>query len=178
MDTKPHLCTGSRRAVVSMDSHQAPTPLDGLAVGGSRHAVWMVSGLSTGADLMRGEESELLGVLAVPEFEPLRCRALVVLPGTHSKQVRIEGGAVVDFRTFMTGELLELLSTKSLLGVSVETAVILVSYINKLRQEGMDIRTATREASLLRLRPIMMTALVACLGLLPAALSTQSSPYA
>ena len=60
----------------------------------------------------------------------------------------------------------------ALLGVSVETAVILVSYINKLRQEGMDIRTATREASLLRLRPIMMTALVACLGLLPAALAT------
>ena len=59
-----------------------------------------------------------------------------------------------------------------LLGVSVETAVILVSHINKLRLEGMDIRKATREASLLRLRPIMMTALVACLGLLPAALST------
>lgn len=60
----------------------------------------------------------------------------------------------------------------ALLGVSVETAVILVSYINKLRQDGMDIHTATREASLTRLRPIMMTALVACLGLLPAALST------
>ena len=60
----------------------------------------------------------------------------------------------------------------ALLGVSVETAVILVSYINKLRLEGKDIRMATYEASLLRLRPIMMTALVACLGLLPAALST------
>jgi heavy metal efflux system protein len=60
----------------------------------------------------------------------------------------------------------------ALLGVSVETAVILVSYINKLRLENKDIRTATMEASLLRLRPIMMTALVACLGLLPAALST------
>ncbi len=60
----------------------------------------------------------------------------------------------------------------ALMGVSVETAVILVSYINKLRIENKDIRTATREASLLRLRPIMMTALVACLGLLPAALST------
>jgi len=60
----------------------------------------------------------------------------------------------------------------ALMGVSVETAVILVSYINKLRLENNDIRTATREASLLRLRPIMMTALVACLGLLPAALST------
>ncbi|HZU22360.1 MAG TPA: efflux RND transporter permease subunit, partial [Terriglobales bacterium] len=60
----------------------------------------------------------------------------------------------------------------ALLGVSVETAVILVSYINKLRLEGMDINSATREGSLLRLRPIMMTALVACLGLLPAATST------
>src|ERR1700689_1901147 len=60
----------------------------------------------------------------------------------------------------------------ALLGVSVETAVILVSYINKLRLEGATVRDATREASLLRLRPIMMTALVACLGLLPAALST------
>ena len=60
----------------------------------------------------------------------------------------------------------------ALMGVSVETAVILVSYINKLRLEEADIRTATREAALLRLRPIMMTALVACLGLLPAALST------
>jgi cobalt-zinc-cadmium resistance protein CzcA len=60
----------------------------------------------------------------------------------------------------------------ALMGVSVETGVILFSYINKLRLEGKDIKTATYEAALLRLRPIMMTALVACLGLLPAALST------
>jgi len=59
----------------------------------------------------------------------------------------------------------------ALMGVSVETAVILYSFINKLRLSGHDVRTATREAALLRLRPIMMTALVACLGLLPAALS-------
>jgi len=65
-----------------------------------------------------------------------------------------------------------ILGLLALMGVSVETAVILVSFINKLRQEGKDIRTATREAALMRLRPIMMTALVACLGLLPAALST------
>ncbi len=60
----------------------------------------------------------------------------------------------------------------ALLGVSVETAVILVSYINKLRLEGMSIHDATLAASLMRLRPIMMTALVACLGLLPAAMAT------
>jgi cobalt-zinc-cadmium resistance protein CzcA len=59
-----------------------------------------------------------------------------------------------------------------LMGVSVETAVIDASYINKLRLQGDEIRKATFEASLVRLRPIMMTALVACLGLLPAALST------
>ena len=59
-----------------------------------------------------------------------------------------------------------------LLGVSAETAIINVSYINKLRLEGQNIHSATLDASLIRLRPIMMTALVACLGLLPAALST------
>jgi cobalt-zinc-cadmium resistance protein CzcA len=58
-----------------------------------------------------------------------------------------------------------------LMGVSVETAVIDTSYINKLRLEGQGIASATFEASMVRLRPIMMTALVACLGLLPAAFS-------
>ncbi len=60
----------------------------------------------------------------------------------------------------------------ALMGVAVQTSVILYSFINKLRLEGKDILTATYEASLLRLRPIMMTALVACIGLLPAAMST------
>jgi cobalt-zinc-cadmium resistance protein CzcA len=54
----------------------------------------------------------------------------------------------------------------------VQTSVILYSFINKLRLEGLEIGAATLEASVLRLRPIMMTALVACFGLLPAAMST------
>ncbi len=60
----------------------------------------------------------------------------------------------------------------ALMGVAVQTSVILYSFINKLRLDGKDIATATHEASLLRLRPIMMAALVASLGLLPAAMST------
>jgi len=60
----------------------------------------------------------------------------------------------------------------ALMGVAVQTSVILYSFINKLRLAGQDIPTATYEASLLRLRPILMTGLVACLGLLPAAMST------
>jgi len=60
----------------------------------------------------------------------------------------------------------------ALMGVAVLTSVILYSFINKLRLEGMDIQGAVYRASVMRLRPIMMTALVACLGLLPAAMST------
>jgi cobalt-zinc-cadmium resistance protein CzcA len=60
----------------------------------------------------------------------------------------------------------------ALFGVSVQTAVIFISYANQLRKEGMEVGKATREAAILRLRPIMMTALVAALGLLPAAFST------
>ncbi|MEP6732946.1 MAG: CusA/CzcA family heavy metal efflux RND transporter [bacterium] len=60
----------------------------------------------------------------------------------------------------------------ALFGVSVQTAVVFISYANELRQQGRPILEATREAALLRLRPILMTGLVAALGLLPAAFST------
>jgi cobalt-zinc-cadmium resistance protein CzcA len=59
-----------------------------------------------------------------------------------------------------------------LFGVSVLTGVIYISCVNELRLGGMDIAQATREAAVLRLRPIVMTALVAALGLLPAAIAT------
>jgi cobalt-zinc-cadmium resistance protein CzcA len=60
----------------------------------------------------------------------------------------------------------------ALFGVSVQTAVVFISYANELRQQGRSIAAATHEAALLRLRPILMTGLVAALGLLPAAFST------
>ena len=60
----------------------------------------------------------------------------------------------------------------ALFGVSVQTAVVYISYANELRLNGQGIIEATREAALLRLRPIMMTALVAAFGLLPAALAS------
>jgi cobalt-zinc-cadmium resistance protein CzcA len=59
----------------------------------------------------------------------------------------------------------------ALFGVSVQTGVILVAYINELRVRGLGIDAAIERAAELRLRPIMMTALVATLGLLPAAMS-------
>jgi heavy metal efflux system protein len=59
----------------------------------------------------------------------------------------------------------------ALFGVSVQTGVIMVEYINQLRARGMNIVDSAVEGAVLRLRPIMMTMLVATLGLLPAALS-------
>ncbi|AHX15227.1 metal transporter [Dyella jiangningensis] len=60
----------------------------------------------------------------------------------------------------------------ALFGVSVQTAVVYISYVNELRRGGTNLADAIREGAILRLRPIMMTALVAALGLLPAALAT------
>ena len=60
----------------------------------------------------------------------------------------------------------------ALFGVSVQTAVVYISYVNELRGGGTALVEAIREGAILRLRPIMMTALVAALGLLPAALAT------
>jgi cobalt-zinc-cadmium resistance protein CzcA len=59
----------------------------------------------------------------------------------------------------------------ALFGVSVQTGVIMLEYINQLRARGHSIVDAAVEGAVLRLRPIMMTMLVATLGLLPAALS-------
>ncbi len=59
----------------------------------------------------------------------------------------------------------------ALFGVCVQTGVIMVEYINQLRARGMPVRAAAIEGSTRRLRPIMMTMLVATLGLLPAATS-------
>ena len=60
----------------------------------------------------------------------------------------------------------------ALFGVSVLTAVVYISCVNELRRNGTGLADAIREGAILRLRPIMMTALVAALGLLPAAIAT------
>ncbi|HXF27411.1 MAG TPA: efflux RND transporter permease subunit, partial [Bryobacteraceae bacterium] len=82
------------------------------------------------------------------------------------------GGLLALWLTGTNFSVSSMLGFVALMGVAVQTSVILYSFINKLRLEGRDIASATLEASLLRLRPIMMTALVACLGVLPAAMST------
>ena len=68
------------------------------------------------ADVMRGEETQISGYLAQnPNFNGSIC-----LPGTHTKWVQISAGEIVSFRTFMTGELFNIISKHSILRHSVD----------------------------------------------------------
>ena len=67
------------------------------------------------ADVMRGEETQIAGFIAKnPNYDGVLC-----LPGTHSKWVHISASEIVSFRTFMTGELFDLLGTGSVLRHSI-----------------------------------------------------------
>jgi cobalt-zinc-cadmium resistance protein CzcA len=81
------------------------------------------------------------------------------------------GGVLALFLTGTNFSVSSGIGFLAVFGVSIQTGVLLVSYIHQMRLKGHSIREAVIEGSRLRLRPIMMTALVATFGLLPAALS-------
>jgi 2-dehydro-3-deoxygalactonokinase len=114
---------GSRQGWVEAPYRAVPcTPLSpGLteAPCGAGLRVWVISGLSQArpADVMRGEETQIAGFLALnPGFDGVLC-----LPGTHTKWAQLSAGEVVSFRTFMTGELFALLSEASVLRHSLSS---------------------------------------------------------
>jgi 2-dehydro-3-deoxygalactonokinase len=81
----------------------------------------LISGAASDDDIMRGEECQVVGVFNRLPFKPLAENAVLVLPGTHSKHVFVERQKIVRFRTFMTGELFEVLSRHSILSASMHS---------------------------------------------------------
>jgi heavy metal efflux system protein len=81
------------------------------------------------------------------------------------------GGPLALFITHTNFSVSSAVGFLALFGVSVQTGVIMIEFINQLRAKGYGVEDAAVEGAVLRLRPIMMTMLVATLGLLPAALS-------
>jgi 2-dehydro-3-deoxygalactonokinase len=67
-------------------------------------------------NVMRGEETQILGALLADEGGQSRQSALICLPGTHSKWVEVEDGRIERFHTFMTGEVYAALSGHTILG--------------------------------------------------------------
>ena len=109
---------GSNRGWAEAPYVKAPAGIDDVAaklvwVGEREAIVPGVSCLEGGhADVMRGEEVQLLGAAAARKIDP---DGLVCHPGTHNKWVVLRGGAIQSFRTVMTGELFNLLKEHSIL---------------------------------------------------------------
>ena len=108
---------GSRQGWI--EAPYVPCPADLTALGGhlvsppSQERIWVVPGVSLRdgdrRDVIRGEETQIAGAIGSGS-------AIAVLPGTHSKWVKVEGGRINDFATFMTGELFDVLKRHSILG--------------------------------------------------------------
>ena len=77
--------------------------------------VLLVSGVASAWEMMRGEETQVMGLLALPQFAMCREESLVILPGTHSKHIRVRDRKVTDLQTYMTGELFQVLTEHSIL---------------------------------------------------------------
>lgn len=74
----------------------------------------LISGVKSETGMMRGEETQAIGLA-----EHLTTNGILILPGTHSKHIRYEDGTFTGLHNFMTGEVFEVLSQKSILAASV-----------------------------------------------------------
>ncbi|MEO6948826.1 MAG: 2-dehydro-3-deoxygalactonokinase [Ginsengibacter sp.] len=79
--------------------------------------VRLVSGVCSDSDIIRGEETQMLGLTG---NENIYGKNIFILPGTHSKHIVCENGKITGFNTFMTGELFQVISTHSILKNSIE----------------------------------------------------------
>jgi 2-dehydro-3-deoxygalactonokinase len=113
---------GAREGWVQAEYAAVPCPPDaGAAVraptGDPRLRAWLLAGLSQErpADVMRGEETALAGLLVhEPAFDGVAC-----LPGFHTKWAHVSAGEVVSFESYMTGELVGLLAQDSILARTI-----------------------------------------------------------
>ena len=124
----PILASGmitSRNGWVETPYAALPLDANGLANALVPHSIangariHLVTGVSTehagGPDVMRGEETQIIGASALGLNE-----GIFVMPGTHSKWVEVSGGQIVDFSTYMTGEIFAALKGHTILGTLME----------------------------------------------------------
>lgn len=118
---------GARQGWVEAGYIDTPTSLSAIltgavAVPGQSRDVRILPGLAQRAkdapDVMRGEETQLLGAIAADA----KGEQIVCMPGTHSKWVRVVDGRVTGFSTFMTGELFDVMTKHSILSHAVSGA--------------------------------------------------------
>jgi 2-dehydro-3-deoxygalactonokinase len=118
---------GARTGWVEAGYVDTPAPLadvlkKAVRVGGEARDIRILPGIAqrdaAAPDVMRGEETQLLGALGLEAAG----EALVCMPGTHSKWARVKDGTVERFSTFMTGELFSVVSRQTILSLAVAGA--------------------------------------------------------
>lgn len=143
----PVICSGMASSSIGMKELpyvSLPLPLDGSSLITEKipatdlfpHEILLISGAHKPGDVMRGEEVQAIGWHRTGEARFSRCT--LILPGTHSKHLYIEEGKIVDFKTFMTGELYQLLRTHSVLKNSIETENTWNAEAKSAFAEGVD----------------------------------------
>ena len=125
---------GSRLGWKELPYANLPQPLDAsglltkslpLAVEGRGvFEAILVSGVRNDENVMRGEETEIIGLARSVPFIENEAAMTLVMPGTHSKHVRLAKGMIVNFETVMTGELFSHLSTMPTLRDSIHSAAV------------------------------------------------------
>ena len=101
---------------------QLPFALDGSDISTKFHTadhtlpndMMLFSGVRSDRDVMRGEETQLIGLAEMIQLSG-DVDAIFILPGTHSKHLYIRNGVLIDFKTYMTGEVFNVMSGYSIL---------------------------------------------------------------
>lgn len=113
--------------------------------------LYLISGFKTDIDVMRGEETLLLGCDIVDGGE-----YIYIFPGTHSKHVFVKNKTAVDFKTYMTGEIFNLLTEKSILHHAVRKGTDEIAFEEGFRK-GMQ-GNFLHQAFLVRTRQLLQGA--------------------
>ena len=81
------------------------------------HPIYLISGVKSATDVIRGEEVQIVGLLSDKDLEQT---VLFILPGTHSKHMMAQKGMVTNFKTYMTGEIFQVIQQHTILKDSIE----------------------------------------------------------
>jgi len=113
---------GSKQGWIEAPYQKTPCNLNRIefispTIKDNRFSLKIFSGISQSnkPDVMRGEETQIAGFM----YDNPKFNGSICLPGTHSKWVKIENGNIINFKTYMTGELFEIISKNSVLIHSV-----------------------------------------------------------
>ena len=144
LDAIPVIISGmasSSIGIIELPYASLPFSIDGTdvivhklnATNNCLHDVYLISGVSNKLDVMRGEETQMIGLSKIDNKVYSSEGLICIFPGTHSKHIIVKNGRIVDFQTYMTGEVFHVMTHHSILKNAVS------GYSNKQILSEIDI---------------------------------------